>query len=361
MKILIVKSSALGDIIHAFPVLSYLKLHYPNAQIDWVVEKPFSELLKAHPDIHQIHLIHSKQWRKTAWKKESWSEFNSFMKTLRSQTYDLVLDLQGNVKSGLVTALAKSKKKVGFGYPSVPEWPNILATHLRFNPPKGQNIREDYLFLARSAVGDSERNIENNDNMGIELRIDEAQKFIVDQILESPIFQEGKRTKKIMVCLGSQWPNKKLSLPTLTELLHLIGKELNGRFLLIWGTPDEKGEVEQLHQQFLETSLIAPKLSLPTLQRLMQSQDLIITMDSLPLHLAGTTQTPTYSIFGPSLASKYKSTGKHHHSFQGFCPYGKKFEKRCPILRSCKTGSCMKDLSGVVLFADWLAWWRQLS
>src|SRR5260221_27031 len=67
-------------------------------------------------------------------------------------SYDIVLDLQGNTKSGVVTACAKSSLKVGFGYLSVPEWPNVLATHQRYNPPSGRNIREDYLFIAQSAL-----------------------------------------------------------------------------------------------------------------------------------------------------------------------------------------------------------------
>jgi heptosyltransferase-1 len=75
-------------------------------------------------------------------------------------------------------------------------------------------------------------------------------------------------------------------------------------------------------------------------------------MDSATLHLCGTTSTPSFSLFGPSSASIYKPLGEHHVAFQGSCPYGRTFVKRCPILRTCKTGACMKDLTAKRIFQD---------
>ena len=82
----------------------------------------------------------------------------------------------------------------------------------------------------------------------------------------------------------------------------------------------------------------------------MASVDMVIAMDSLPLHLAGTTETPTFSIFGASSANKYKPKGKKHLAFQGTCPYKRTFERRCPVLRTCSTGACIRDLHGEELF-----------
>jgi heptosyltransferase-1 len=73
--------------------------------------------------------------------------------------------------------------------------------------------------------------------------------------------------------------------------------------------------------------------------------------------LAGSTSTPTYSIFGASSAQKYKPIGTCHKAFQGECPYGKTFEKRCDILRTCKTGACIKQLQGEQLFNHFFDWW----
>lgn len=346
MKILIIKTSSLGDIIHVFPVLRFLRMHYPHAQIDWVVEKPFSELVKAHPDINQVWTVETKKWRQAFWKKETWLEIATLRKNLRKNKYDVVFDLQGNIKSGLVNSLVKSKNKVGFGWSTLPEKPNFLFTNKRFNPPSGKNIREDYLYLVKKYFCQFDTVEE-----GVKLHIKSEEKEKIQSILALDTLSKGK---KIMVCPGSLWTNKQLPTETLIAFLHQINKNMNCSFLFIWGSLEEKNVGNAMHQEFPDNSLIVEKLSLPTLQNLMESMDLVIAMDSLPLHLAATAGVPTYSFFGSSSANKYKPLGVQHRAFQGTCPYGQKFEKRCPILRTCKTGACIKEIKEDVIYQDFL-------
>lgn len=164
-----------------------------------------------------------------------------------------------------------------------------------------------------------------------------------------------------MVCTGSNWPNKQLGKESLLAFLKLIVQQLPGRLLFVWGTEEEKRLVDELTTHFPQNAFVVDKMGLPMLQNLMAELDLVIAMDSLPLHLAATTSTPTYSVFGASLANKYKPLGKLHHAFQGECPYGKKFEKRCPILRTCSTGKCIKDINGETLFKHFEKWWKQIQ
>ena len=149
MRILIVKTSSLGDIIQAFSVVQYLKQQIPLCEIDWVVEHSFAEVLQAHPSIDRLFCIQTKKWHNQIFDRKTWREAAQFRRELRGRKYDLVLDLQGNFKSGIVTAIAISSCKVGFAFSSVSEWPNLLSTNKKFNPPEGQNIRDDYLFLAK--------------------------------------------------------------------------------------------------------------------------------------------------------------------------------------------------------------------
>lgn len=344
MRILIVKTSSLGDIIQAFPVVSYLKQVHPSAQIDWVVEKPFSELLRAHPQVNAVLTVDTKAWRKKFWIGECRQEIQAFIGQLRYTNYDVVIDLQGNIKSGLITGCAKADKKIGFGSSTVAEWPNILFTSQRINPPANRNIRQDYLFIAQNAFQDYRESLESP-----LLNISSEEKDRVLQIVDR---KHNKDSRIIMVCPGSMWPNKKLSKETLAEFLHLLSQEKESRFIFIWGTPQEKEEAEELHKAMLENSVVSPKVSLPMLQHLMAAVDLVISMDSLPLHLAGTTATPTYSVFGASLATKYRPLGAQHHAYQGPCPYNETFAKRCPKLRTCPTGRCMKDIAGQDLLAN---------
>lgn len=351
MKILIIKTSSLGDIIHAFPTLEYLKANLPNSQIDWVVEEPFIELVRSHPLINEAIAIKSKKWRSRLFDRVTWKEMICFFQQLRKKQYDLVLDLQGNTKSALVTSLSKSKNKVGFGYGSVSEWPNLLTTHKKYCPPNGNNIREDYLFLAQKALGEG-----NNElfSQGICLNLSLQEKVQLQSFLDQ--FDRCHHLK-ILVCPGSQWVNKQLSEEGLQQFLQQILDKLNAHFFLIWGNAHEKEWVEKIQAFFPTQSSIIPRLPLPVLQNVMSHADLVLAMDSLPLHLAGTTSTPSYSIFGPSSSEKYRPIGPSHEAFQGICPYDKVFEKRCDILRTCKTGACIKQINPKELFDHFYRWW----
>lgn len=352
MKILVIKTSSLGDIIHAFPAVQTLRQRYPDAEIDWVVEKPFAELVAAHPAVNKALTVNTKKWRSGFWKKEYRQEIAQFVRELRARTYDIVFDFQGNSKSGIITACAKSPIKIGFGFATAAEWPNLLFTNQRYNPPQEQNIREDALFLVQSALDFQER-----DDSGVTLHIAASENDRIQNVL-SEYCPEGR--KKVLVCPGSQWPNKQLSEPTFQAFLKKIQKDLSCHFLIAWGAPSEKLFAERLAQSLPEHCSVLEKMSLPTLQNLMSRMDLVIAMDSLPLHLAGTTPTPTYSVFGASSGKKYHPLGSRHGYFQGTCPYGKTFEKRCSILRTCQTGSCIKDIDPNVLFADFKDWWKRL-
>ncbi len=354
MRILIVKMSSLGDIIHAFPVLQYLKQCQAQCEIDWIVELPFAELIQAHPLVQGVLCVQTKKWRSQFLKRETWQEMFHFCRELRKKRYDLVLDLQGNAKSGFFTGCARSSMKVGFGYPSVSEWPNLLMTHKRYHPPSGQNAREEYLFIAQSALGNFKETI----NGGVQLNLSPSEKIQLQPVVDHLRQCQGL---KVLVCPGSNWSNKQISQKTWQGFLRDLAKQFQAHFLLIWGNSAEKKRVEELVVAFPQISTMIPRLSLPALQNLMAQVDLVLAMDSLPLHLAGTTSTPTYSVFGASSAHKYKPIGERHKAFQGNCPYGKTFERRCDILRTCQTGACIKQLEEHLLFNHFYSWWSSLN
>lgn len=334
MHILIVKTSSLGDIVQSFPVIDYLRSKLPDAKIDWVVESPYAELVESHPDIHRVIKIATKDWRRL----HNWAAIPGLCRELREQEYAAVFDLQGNLKSGVITFLARSKHKVGFGPASISERPNLLFTHHRYDPPKGMNVRHENLYLVQSYFQD----FTVPDNRKVQLHVHPQRKERIDQILPSGT--------KVLVCPGSAWNNKKISKEALMDFLSLLHKNLNCFFLLAWGNKAEKEEAELLQQKMTSYSSLIEKLPLPELQYLMKNVDLILAMDSLPLHLGATTSTPTFSVFGASSANKYQPLGQQHLALQGTCPYGETFERRCPILRTCSTGACMKNFTGEELY-----------
>ncbi|NCX94169.1 MAG: lipopolysaccharide heptosyltransferase I, partial [Gammaproteobacteria bacterium] len=106
-RVLIVKMSSLGDVIHTLPSLSDAAKAHPNIQFDWVIEEGFAEIPAWHPRVDRVIPVALRRWKKD-WKK-AWSsgEFPRFLKALRARRYDLIIDPQGLLKSGLITLLAK--------------------------------------------------------------------------------------------------------------------------------------------------------------------------------------------------------------------------------------------------------------
>lgn len=347
-KILIVKTSALGDVIHAYPAVHYLRNKFPQAQIDWVVEAPCQNLVQAHPSVTKAIPVATKAWRRDPFSITTFQAVRAFCKQLRSEKYDVVFDLQGNVKSGLITALARANDKVGFGVRSVAEKPNILFTTRRYDPPPYGNIRQDYLAIVSSFYNE-EPPLKCDP---VQLKISEEQRSGLQKYVANP---------SVMVCSGSAWKNKQLTVESLGDFLQHLQKHLGCHFLMTWGSDEEKRMAEALLKRFPGRATIVEKMSLASLQNLMGMCRLVVAVDSLPLHLAGTTATPTFSAFGPSLAQKYNPLGKRHAAYQGTCPYGRTFLKRCPVLRTCPTGACIRFLSGDALFDYFRSWWEELN
>ena len=328
MKILIVKTSSLGDIIQSFPALDYLRRKFPEAQIDWVVENPFMELVKANPQISHVIPIESKKWRKNPLNVESRQQLLKFCRNLRKTRYDILFDLQGNLKSSAIVFFARAKKKIGFGLKTVHEWPNIFFTSQRVNPPKGRNIREDYLGVVKGYFKD----FSHNDIHPVTLKLEPLQQQKLAALF-API-----QKKPTLVCPSSAWPNKCVAEEMLIQFLKKIQR---GPYWFIWGNQSERESSLKLSTHFPD-SMVLERLSLPLLQHVMAECQLVVAMDSLPLHLCGTTKTPSIGFFGPSSAEKFAPLGEHHLAIQGKCPYGQLFEKACPKLRNCPTGLCLK-------------------
>lgn len=316
MKILIIKTSAIGDILQAFFVLESIKNRFPDSQIDWVVEAPFRDIVDAHPLINNTIAIETKKWRKF----KSLPSLKHALKTLRSTRYDYIIDLQGNIKSGLVSLFTHGLKG-GYGWSTAPEKINTLFTKKHINPNPSQNQRQDYLDIVSGTMGFSSQ-------------------------LKAEILPE-KPIKNVMVCPGSAWPNKQLTDETLIAFLQKLPSY---HFYLVWGSQKEKQTCEKVHA-ILPNSEIVERRPIPELADLMKTMDLVFAMDSMALHLAADLKVATFSFFGPSLGARYKPLNNLAVVYQGPCPYGRTFDRRCPLMRTCETGACLREADPDKLYA----------
>lgn len=337
-KFLIVKTSSLGDIIHAYHFIAKLRELFPLAQIDWLVEEKCKELVERHPDVNRAWVVDTKAWRKGWWKRSIWKEFRTWRKSIRRTCYDYVFDLQGNTKSGLLLSQVRGLHKVGYSYEFLTEWPNLLFTTDRVPLPRSENIRQDLIALIEHFWG-KQKNIEP---LNLTLRMTDEEKEILNEIWKAPFFLH---TPLVMLCPGSFWENKKLSECTLRTCVERLIREKNAFIIFIWGSEKERLLAQHLHQDFPSQSFIFPKVSPVILQNAMRKVSAVIAMDSFALHLAGISGIKTFGFFGPSRGQKTKPFGDLHVSYQGSCPYHMKFYRQCSKMRTCATGACMKDIS----------------
>jgi len=355
-SILIVKCSAIGDVIQTFDVLEYLRRHFPNARIDWIVEESIAPLLQAHPAVNDVLVVNTKKWRQWTRLFSSITETRRFLRTLSSIHYDVLFDLQGNTKSALITFFARAREKVGFGRRSVAEFPNLFATNVKIEVNKeAVSAREKYLalisgYLRSGPFDDFSLNVPS-----FSLKLNKSEK----EELETFFHLILEKKPALLVCFGAKWKNKQLKEETLAALLLKIKETFAPQFILTWGTEEEKEVAERLKQTLQDSAHTMGGKSLPFMQALMGKTHAILATDSALLHLSGMTETPTFGLFGPSSAGYYKPKGEKQVAFQGECPYAQTFATRCRRLRSCPTGACLRELSVEKLFTEFSLFWNR--
>src|SRR5688572_26428331 len=109
-RILFVKTSSLGDVVHHCPAVSDAARERPTARIDWVVEEPFAGIAAMHPAVRRVIPVALRRWRSAPWNPRVWTEIREFREALRGESYDTVIDTQSLVKSALVARLAAGVK-----------------------------------------------------------------------------------------------------------------------------------------------------------------------------------------------------------------------------------------------------------
>ena len=150
MKIAIVKLSALGDIVHAMVILQFIKKYNRAIEIDWIVEESYKELLDLNPDISKVHIININK----AKKKKSIYLFLSELKNMRKLgPYDLVIDMQGLIKSALISRLIPSPITLGFNKFSIRESIASIFYNKTFDYRYDENIIKRNFALIEFALG----------------------------------------------------------------------------------------------------------------------------------------------------------------------------------------------------------------
>jgi lipopolysaccharide heptosyltransferase I len=334
VNILIVKTSAIGDVIHTLPALNALRRKYPEARINWLVEEAAADLIIGHKALDTVLVSRRKAWLRDLKQGRvlaAWRGFADFVKRLRATDYDLLLDFQGLLKSGIFVALARAQRKVGFGR----GMEHAEGSYIFLNepiPPVSMDqhavIRE---LLLLKAIG-----VETGEVV-FDLPIGEKEREKIGQLLEA----EGVDPAKPLVAINpmttwetKHWRNERFALVA----DHLLNR---GLAVVFSGGPQDARGIEEIRAAMTgKAASLAGRTTLKELAALYERVEVLITTDTGPMHLAAAAGAPVVALFGPTAPWRTGPFGSGHRTLRT--------EIACsPCLkRHCDHGhACMERIS----------------
>jgi heptosyltransferase I len=278
MKILIVKTSSLGDVIHCLPVINDIHAAYPNTQIDWIVEENFADIPRLHPAINQIYTVAVRRWRKQLFNAKTWSEIKQFKRLIAQNNYDAVIDTQGLLKSALITRFAHGVK---YGYDK-------------------QSIREpiaSYFYDKKYSISYQQHAVTRNRTLAA-LSLDYAPPSTVpDYGLEAkkPNTRSNANKPYIIALHGTSRDSKLWPTEHWIQLGHALNQTQIG-IMLPWSNPAELTRAEQIAET-LNNAVVLPKLSIAELASVINQAKAAIGVDTGLSHLAAALNIPTIAIY----------------------------------------------------------------
>ena len=303
-RILIVRLSAIGDVIHGIPVACALREHLPQAHIAWMVEGRSADLLRGHQALDEIINV-----------PRGWLKSPAFVWRLRSQLrrprYDVTIDMQGLTKSALVARIAGAKRRIGFS-----GWEGReLSTWLN----------NELVAATKTHVID--RNLELLRPLGIlapAVRFDlpettadrtTAERAIAERItVERPL-----RHGFAVINPGAGWPSKLWPRDRFAAVARYLGEREATPSLVVWAGPQERGWAEEIVAGADGHARLAPPTTLTELAAIVRRARLFIASDTGPLHLAAAVGTPCVGLYGPVSAERNGPYGPQHVALQKIC------------------------------------------
>lgn len=292
MKILIVRVSSLGDVLHNMPMVADIHRHFPGAEIDWVVEEGYVSLVRLNPGVRRIIPWALRRWRKGLFKAETRAEMKKFFETLRAEQYDYVFDTQGLLKTGIIMGAARGHHKVGLangsegsGYEGISR---IFHTKSIATDPRTHAVQRGRIVAGR-ALGYP---VDDAPDFGLPApRAGDPRPDWMPQQDYAAFFHGTARAAK-------KWAS---------DNWIAVGRALAPMpVLLAWGSHAEKSDAEALAAQ-IPNATVLPKLSMEDAVQLARHASLAIGVDTGLTHIAAAFVRPTIELYCDS--PKWKTEG----------------------------------------------------
>ncbi|BAJ57114.1 lipopolysaccharide heptosyltransferase I [Helicobacter pylori] len=292
MKIAIVRLSALGDIIVGAVFLALIKERFTNAQIEWFVDERFSAILEHSPYIDKLHPIALKSTLTTFNPLKIFKLF----KSLRAYEYDIVIDMQGLIKSALITQMLKAPKKVGFDYASAREGLSAFFYSQKVSIAYNEPVLKRNFTLLSHALSLPKKEISE----GLSSR---SKVFSYQDSPKIDALNLNKNKPKILFVLETSKINKTYPIERFKELALALE---NFQICLLWHASEDKATALYGALKNQRDVLLLPKLTLNEVKALLFKMDLIIGGDTGITHLAWALQKPSITLYGNTPMERFK-------------------------------------------------------
>ncbi|GAA9825768.1 lipopolysaccharide heptosyltransferase I [Helicobacter pylori] len=292
MKIAIVRLSALGDIIVSAVFLAAIKERFTDAQIEWFVDERFNAILEHSPYIDKLHPIALKSTLTTFNPLKIFKLF----KSLRAYEYDIVIDMQGLIKSALITQMLKAPKKVGFDYASAREGLSAFFYSQKVSIAYNEPVLKRNFTLLSHALNLPKKEISE----GLSSR---SKVFSYQDSPKIDALNLNQNKPKILFVLETSKINKTYPIERFKELALALE---NFQICLLWHADEDKATALYGALKNQRDVLLLPKLTLNEVKALLFKMDLIIGGDTGITHLAWALQKPSITLYGNTPMERFK-------------------------------------------------------
>lgn len=300
MKVLIVKMSSMGDVLHTLPALTDAAKHIPGIQFDWLVEESFAEIPLWHPQVRRVIPVAFRRMRRTPLRSIFSKEWRDFLKILRQEKYDLIIDAQGLIKSAFISLFAHGKR-AGLDKGSARE----KLAHIVYQKKVTVNFKQHAVVRMRELFAKV---------LGYDLNTVLDYGITREQFTNSELFPE----KFVFFFHGTTWVTKLWPVNYWRQLSDMV-TQAGMKVCLTWGNEEEKKRAEIIANANANV-IVLPKMSLKEVTAHIASAAAIVSVDTGLGHVAAALGAPTISLYGPTDAMLTGTMGNNQIHLQAQFP-----------------------------------------
>ncbi len=332
MKILIIKLSALGDVVQSLCVLDALKARFSDAEIDWLVGEAAAGLLKGHSMLEEVIIYPRKKFGSLCSRPLSWPrlmrEGRIFLSGLRRKRYDIIIDLQGLLKSGVLAWFSRGDRKIGFA--ASREGSSIFLNEKLppYDPNEHAVLR--YMRIAYHLGADRDR------ALGFPLGTGHDERLKAAKVLEQHGLSAGRT---IGLIPGTRWETKHWTAAGFAETGELIRRETGLEPVILGSSSDRKLADEINRHAHRHITDLTGRTDLKTLAALFTMTAAVISTDTGPMHLAAAAGTRVVALFGPTAPNRTGPFSSKSRVVTRQLPCSPCFRRRCEDNR------CMREIT----------------